>query len=136
MVASDAGAETHFDAPDFAIRWQPGTRRIASLEATLAPGKTLKLTPQGADFAMSGLGYAHPEWGHGRDHGPEVRVLADVMHSADRVWGVPLAMHVQALVTAVLTDGGVSHRGVGVLEQLFVGPHAPTGLVGLMEPAA
>ena len=44
-------------------------------------------------------------------------------------------MHIQALVTAELTDGGTTHRGLGVLEQLFVGPHAPTGLSGLMDPA-
>src|SRR3546814_12828492 len=74
-------------------------------------------------------------WGHGLDHGPELAVAHDNLPETDRGWGNPLAMHVQALVTAELTDGGSVHRGMGVLEQLFVGPHEPTGLVGLMDPA-
>src|SRR3546814_10061483 len=73
--------------------------------------------------------------GHGLDHGPELAVAHDNLPETDRGWGNPLAMHVQALVTAELTDGGSVHRGMGVLEQLFVGPHEPTGLVGLMDPA-
>src|SRR3546814_12846920 len=83
---------------------------------------------------MSGLGYTHPLWGHGLDHGPELAVAHDSLSETDRGWGNPLPMHVQALVTAELADGGSVHRGMGVLEQFFVGPHAPTGLTGLMDP--
>jgi hypothetical protein len=84
---------------------------------------------------MSGLGYTHPVWGHGLDHGPDLAVAHDALSVEERGWANPLAMHIQALVTAELTDGGTVHRGTGVLEQLFVGPHAPTGLSGLMDPA-
>lgn len=134
VIADDTGNETHFDAPSFTIDWEKGSRRISSMQATLAPGRRLTLTPVDATFAMSGLGYAHPEWGHGRDHGPDVRVVCDSMNANDRQWGKPLAMHVQGLVQAELDDGGVKRHGFGVLEQLFVGPHAPGGLTGLMEP--
>src|SRR3546814_14906700 len=61
------------------------------------------------------------------DLGPELAVAHDSLSETDRGWGNPLAMHVQALVTAELADGGSVHRGMGVLEQLFVGPHEPTG---------
>ncbi|KEQ53413.1 hypothetical protein [Sphingobium chlorophenolicum] len=135
VIAGERG-EQHFDAATFGIEWQPGTRRVARMTADLGGGRSLALTPTGPVFAMSGLGYTHPHWGHGLDHGPEPAVAHDSMAEAERAWGNPLAMHIQAFVTAELTDGGITHRGVGVLEQMFVGPHAPTRLTGLMEPAS
>lgn len=134
VIARDSGVEEHLDAATFTVDWQPGTRRITQLRADLGAGRTLKLSQSGPIFAMTGLGYGHPEWGHGFDHGPALAVAHDSLSETARDWSNPLAMHIQAFVTAELTDGGVSHRGVGVLEQLFVGPHAPTGLSGLMEP--
>jgi hypothetical protein len=104
------------------------------MTADLGSGRALTLEPSGPVFAMSGLGYTHPVWGHGLDHGAELAVAHDSLSEAERGWGNPLAMHIQALVTAELTDGDSRHRGIGVLEQLFVGPHAPTGLSGLMDP--
>ena len=95
----------------------------------------LTLSPSGPLFAMSGLGYTHPVWGHGFDHGG-LEIAHDCLSEADRQWGNPLAMHIQALVHAGLIDGDRTYQGVGVLEQLFVGPHVPTGLIGLMDPAA
>lgn len=136
VISGDDGTERHFDAPGFAIDWQSGTRRIARMTANLGGGRALTLTPAGPVFAMSGLGYTHPVWGHGLDHGAELAVAHDRLTEAERGWGNPLAMHIQAFVTADLVDGGRTHRGVGVLEQLFVGPHSPTGLTGLMDPAA
>lgn len=135
VIVGDGGTEQHFDAATFGATWQPASRRIAKMSADLGSGRSLTLSPTGPVFAMSGLGYTHPLWGHGLDHGPEVAVAHDRLTEAERGWGNPLAMHIQALVTAELTDGNSVHRGVGVLEQLFVGPHAPTGLSGLMDPA-
>jgi len=129
------GAEQHFDAATFAAEWQTGSRRIAKMTADLGGGRSLTLTPTGPVFAMSGLGYTHPLWGHGLDHGSELAVAHDRLTEHERGWGNPLAMHIQALVAAELVDGGTAHRGTGVLEQLFVGPHAPTGLTGPMYPA-
>jgi len=134
VIAADGGAERHFDGATFSVDWQPGTRRITRLHAELAPGRALTLAPAGPVFAMSGLGYGHPEWGHGLDHGADLAVAHDSLDEAARKWSNPLAMHIQALVTAELTGDGAQRRGLGVLEQMFVGPHAPTGLSGLMEP--
>ncbi len=135
VVVSGKGAERHFADPAFAAEWQPGTRRLNKLTADFDGSTRLTLTPSGPLFAMSGLGYTHPVWGHGFDHGA-LEVVHDSLAEAKRQWGNPLAMHVQALVSAELTDGDRTDVGVGVLEQLFVGPHAPTGLSGLMDPAA
>jgi hypothetical protein len=81
-------------------------------------------------FQMSGLGYGHPEWGHGIWHGEDERVhwrwaLADVDPSASS------SIHVQQLVTARWG----SRTGVGILEQLAIGNHEPTGLSGLFDGA-
>lgn len=135
VIVADGGSERHFDGATFAAEWQAGTRRLERLDVELGGGRSLMLTPSGSVFAMSGLGYTHPIWSHGLDHGAELAVAHDSLAASDRSWGNPLAMHIQALVTAELTDGDSVHRGVGVLEQLFVGPHAPTGLSGLMDPA-
>ena len=133
LVGGD-GSERHFADPVFVAAWQPGTRRLSKLTADFDQSTRLTLTPSGPVFAMSGLGYTHPVWGHGLDHG-ELEVAHDRLSDADRQWGNPLAMHVQALVRAELIDGDRHDIGVGVLEQLFVGPHRPTGLSGLMDPA-
>lgn len=135
-AGENGGGETHFDAATFALDWQVGSRRVAAQRTDLGGGRSLTLSPTGPVFAMSGLGYTHPVWGHGFDHGPDLAVAHDIMAAGERSWGNPLAMHIQALVTAELTDGGTTHCGVGVLEQLFVGPHAPTGLTGLLDPAS
>lgn len=135
VIAGDDGTESHFDAARFAVDWKAGSRRIARLTADLGAGRRLMLTPSGPVFAMSGLGYTHPVWGHGRDHGAAPVVAHDMLTAAEREWGNPLALHVQALVEAELGDGDSVHRGIGVLEQLFVGPHSPTGLTGMTDPA-
>ena len=135
VLVEDNGSERHFADPVFAAEWQPGTRRLSKLTAELGRSTHLTLTPTGPVFAMSGLGYTHPVWGHGFDHGG-LEVAHDSLSEAGRHWGNPLAMHVQALVHAELVDGDRRESGVGVLEQLFVGPHAPTGLTGPLDPAA
>ena len=47
---------------------------------------------------MSGLGYTHPVWGHGFDHGV-LEVAHDSIDRA-RIGTIRRAMHIQALVTA------------------------------------
>ena len=53
---------------DYEIEWQPGTRRAATFSMELTPWvgepTVVRLEPL-FDFHMSGLGYLHPEWGHG-----------------------------------------------------------------------
>jgi hypothetical protein len=90
---------------------------------------TIELEPQ-YEFYMSGIGYGHPQWGHGRNRG-ELAVGFDAERLADADSTDPLHLHVQALCDArlVLPDG-VERKGQGVLEQLILGRHAPSGLDG------
>jgi hypothetical protein len=79
---------------------------------------------------MSGIGYRHPVWGHGRWVGPDEstrdEIVLDEVDPLD-----PQMLHVQALARARWGE----RDGVGVVEQLIVGPHAPTGLTGVLDGA-
>lgn len=119
------------------VRWEAGTRRSA--------GATVHLQPQGGEridvvleplltFFMRGLGYLHPEWGHGQWKGDlavhaERFAIADAAPPAANV--DPFHLHVQQVVRA--TMGG--REGVGVFEQLVLGPHAPSGFTGILDGA-
>jgi hypothetical protein len=110
----------------YRLDWEPGTRRArrAEIELLAFDGESRLVTLEGQlHFQMAGLGYTHPEWRHGMWKG-ELAVAADR-------WSVPVAeplapqnWHVQTLCTATLGD----RHGIGILEQLVVGPHTPTGL--------
>jgi hypothetical protein len=82
-------------------------------------------------FRMRGAGYFHPTYAHGRYHG-ELVVDGEVLDVAALDTTSLHDVHVQQVVSA--TWG--SRRGLGVLEQLAIGPHAPSGLRGLLDGAA
>jgi hypothetical protein len=115
------------------VSWRPGTRRAARAEITLVPHegapRAIALEPI-LTFQMLGLGYLHPEWGHGMWKGPDAAggeswTLAE-LDPMD-----PRHLHVQQLCRARM-DG---REGLGVLEQLVLGPHAPSGFRSLLDPA-
>jgi hypothetical protein len=115
------------------IAWQRGTRRAARAElALVAHGGArheLELTPLLA-FQMCGIGYLHPEWGHGVWKGPEA-LAGESFALAECNPLDPRFVHVQQLVRARWGD----RTGVGVLEQLAIGEHRPSGLSGLFDGA-
>jgi hypothetical protein len=79
-------------------------------------------------FRMRGIGYWHPHWTHGTLHGP----LETGRESINLDDFDPLdfsSIHLQNLVIAKM--GG--RTGVGVLEQIHLGPHEPTGLTGFLD---
>jgi hypothetical protein len=116
------------------LRYTPGTRRIATAELTLGHRGTLTITPGSRTFYMHGLGYTHPVWGHGLDHGP-LEVTHDRIDLAAFDDNAPGNLHIQALSSAKLVWDGTEHLGQGVLEQLLIGPHTPSGFTGLLDGA-
>lgn len=102
---------------EFALELEDRTRMELAIEPIL-------------HFYMAGLGYGHPQWGHGRYLGDHV-VAGEVWDLKSIDPAVPLYFHVQSL-SRVRTN---SSEGIGVVEQLMIGPHAPTGLSGLFDPA-
>jgi hypothetical protein len=129
---SSAGLETAREVAH-RIAWQPGTRRAARAEIDLVgpegARRTVALEPI-LHFQMLGIGYLHPEWGHGMWKGPEA-VAGESWALADCAPLDPRHLHVQSLCRARM-DG---RAGVGVLEQLVIGPHAPSGFTSLLDGA-
>ncbi len=138
LVDHATGAETRLRDPRFAVTLAPGTRRAAActLRATLADGSAVeaRMVPE-THFQMSGLGYGHPTRGHGAFHGA-LSVVSESVELASIDPAVPANAHVQALVSAELRrEGQPALHGRGVLEQLMIGPHRPSGLSGLFDLA-
>jgi len=120
------------------LAFKPGTRHAASARFELEhPGGktiTLNLEPK-YNFYMAGLGYMHPEWGHGVYKG-ELATGYEAFDPGELNEAAPLYLHVQAFCEATLEglEGG-QRKGVGVLEQLFIGPHKPSGFKSLLDMA-
>ena len=96
------------------------------------PGRTEQLTYEPMlDFQMKGIGYFHPEWGHGRWHG-EAAEGSDSWRSEDIDPLNITNIHIQSLCRVTSSEG---RTGIGTLEQLAIGPHA-SGLTNLLDGAA
>jgi hypothetical protein len=115
------------------ITYHRGTRLAAAAEIDLVSRagetRTISLEPI-LKFQMKGLGYGHPEWGQGMWKGE----LAVGGESFDPRQIDPLArenIHVQQVVRA--SDG--TRQGIGVLEQIVIGPYAPAGFTEFFDGA-
>lgn len=132
-----AAEPVHMAGCKSTVVYKSGTRHAKScvIETVDPQGRPWRaeLTPQ-FNFYMSGIGYTHPEWGHGHYKG-ENALAYDSFETASVDEKVPLFWHVQAISKAKLTGPGVERTGVGVLEQLVIGAHAPSGFTGLMDVA-
>ncbi len=83
-------------------------------------------------FRMKGLGYHHPEWGHGAWKGEMAMTVEqwDVDGVDDTAYE---NQHCQHVMRATYRDqAGVERVGIGVLEQLILGPYRPYGLEGFI----
>jgi hypothetical protein len=87
------------------------------------------------NFYMKGMGYTHPEWGHGHYKG-ECETFYETYDLAALDETAFDCLHVQALSTAVLTmPNGETREGRGIVEQLIIGRHAPSGFKELLDGA-
>lgn len=103
----------------------PGTRQAKSAVVTMndRSGESMEISLEPVLLhRMKGLGYQHPEWGHGKWHG-ELRIDGESWTDADLD---PLALeniHIQQIVIARCGD----KVGHGVLEQMHIGPSTALG---------
>ena len=115
------------------IDYHRGTRLASRVELDLVPLegdlRTITLQPT-LKFQMKGLGYMHPEWGQGMWKG-------ELATGGESFWPdqldplAPEHLHTQQVVRA--TDG--RREGVGVFEQIVVGPYAPAGFTDFLDGA-
>ena len=133
MIGPDTIKHAH--SVSYKYSWEHGTRRSVAfdLDYTFANGESHLHFEPITHFQMSGLGYLHPEWGHGFWKG-------ELESTGDRFTVPvpdPMAMtnlHTQTLsrVTCTNSDGSV-HQGIGILETLVLGAHAPSGFIGIAD---
>ncbi len=115
------------------IRWEPGTRRAtrAEIEIALRDQRPLQISLEPIlTFQMLGIGYLNPEWGHGLWKGDLAigaeRWKLDELDTLD-----PRHIHIQQVCRARMDD----REGIGILEQLVIGPHTPSGFESLFDGA-
>ncbi len=115
------------------ITYEKGTRRAQSAQLALIEPSgerhVIELEPL-LCFRMKGIGYTHQEWGHGRWKG-ELAIGGESWKTDDVS---PLALenvHIQQVVRARM-DG---REGIGVLEQMCIGPHASSGFEEFLDGA-
>ena len=115
------------------LTYHPGTRFPA--EARMAfrgvdgEAYTFTLTPL-QRFQTLGVGYNHPQWGHGVWRG-ELEMAREEWHLEEIDPLAPEFIHVHQVVRAE-RNGRV---GMGILESLILGPHERSGLRGLFDGA-
>jgi hypothetical protein len=132
-VIDPGGATTSMASVEHHIQWETGARRSTRAQLLLNP-KTeqpikVDLEPM-LTFQMIGIGYGHPEWGHGMWKG-ESAVFGDSWKLSDINPLDPRNLHIQQLCRAKMAG----KEGVGVLEQLVIGPHAPSGFKEMLDGA-
>jgi hypothetical protein len=146
QIASLAGGEPEHMADAWAdIAFRQGTREVerATLHFIRRRGQgevILTLTPsRDHRLFLSGLGYGHQEWGHGFDKGPYA-IAYDTLEPAGITVHAEPWLHqqwaqYQARTKAeIIMPGGEKLAAVGVLEQILLGDHMPSGLKGLVDP--
>src|SRR5215470_7832483 len=115
------------------LSFRPGTRRVSAAELTLVePGgarDVIQLEPV-LCFQMKGIGYTHPEWGHGFWKG-ELAVGGESWR-CDEI--DPMAFDSQHVQHVMMARRG-NEKGVGILEQFCIGPHAGYHFTEFLDPA-
>ena len=137
VVGADTGIR-HLQPARHDVRWAPGLRRSNGAVLTLptgdgggggVPTESIELEPL-LTFRMKGAGYFHPTWGHGRWH-DELAVAGEAHKVEDLDTLAFDCIHVQQVMRATWGD----RRGLGVLEQLVIGPYEPGGFRELLDGA-
>lgn len=111
----------------------PGTRRMGEGRIALVDhgGERIDIDLEPLlCFRMKGIGYIHPQWGHGMWKG-ELAMAGESWRLDELDEMAYDNQHIQQVVRARCGD----EVGVGVLEQLSFGPHHRYGFRDLLDPA-
>jgi hypothetical protein len=115
----------------YELTFKPGTRVASAAVLTFADpveGEVRIELETLYTFRMRGIGYMNPTWAHGSNHG-ELETGRESI-ALDDFDGTSISdMHIQNVVRARMGD----RVGIGVLEQVTMGPHQPTGLTGFLD---
>jgi len=115
------------------LEYHPGTRlaRRGEIDIVDHDGSTRTISVEPIlKFQMKGIGYMHPEWGHAVWKG-ELATGHETFDPADLDPLVIPHLHTQQVVR--VSDG--SRTGIGILEQVAIGPYAPAGFKDICDGA-
>ncbi|MEM6651152.1 MAG: hypothetical protein AAGA72_08830 [Pseudomonadota bacterium] len=133
---ADHAGLTHMNRPKMDVSWRDGTRRAGSARLSLedGDGRAHNVTYQPlSTFMMKGIGYGHPSMAHGAYRG-DLSVTREDLTPDNLPWQQPENLHIQAIVKATHTGpDGIRREGIGILEQLTIGPHAPSGWKDILD---
>lgn len=140
VLAPDGAATedlVHLNTPKMNVDYAPGTRRMTSaqLDLTDGMGREHKVTfkPQ-STFLMKGIGYGHETWRHGAYHGEQLAIGSETFKPEEVSWQDPSNLHIQAISKAIHEGpDGETSEGIAAYEQLFLGPHAPSGWKDILD---
>ena len=131
VFARDTG-EIATTPSSFSFDYLPGTRRIRHAEVRFRRENGdiwgLDYEPLIA-FQMAGVGYFHPQWGHGYWKGPYA-IAEETWNLSDLDITQPHLFHVQQVCKVTLNG---SQRACGILENVAFGPHEPSGFKELYD---
>ena len=120
--------------PQKIITYEKNSRRVLKAEfySQKVDGNEVRviIEPKYRMF-MCGLGYMHPEWGHGMYRGDNESMYDSYDLSEDP--HDPPFLHVQAISDFTVSMNGQTSKGIGVLEELLIGKHKPSGFEGLLD---
>jgi hypothetical protein len=138
MDGAAQGEHLHLDDAQMDVTYALGTRRMAKARLSMKDGQgnphTVDFEPLGT-FLMRGIGYGHAKFKHGMSHGDQLVVEREDM-DPNAPWNIPENLHIQEIVRATHNGpGGQTSEGIGAFEQLFMGPHAPSGFKSMLDGA-
>jgi hypothetical protein len=141
VLAADGakhGEHLHLDDAQMDVTYAPGTRRMAKARLSMKDSQgnpyAVDFEPMGT-FLMRGIGYGHAKFKHGMSHGDQLVVEREDM-DPNAPWNIPENLHIQEIVRAKLSGpGGQTSEGIGAFEQLFMGPHKPSGFKSMLDGA-
>lgn len=137
MNGADHDGLLHLDAPKMKIDYAPASRRavkgVLTVDDSQGRTHTVSYEPK-ATFLMKGIGYGHPEYRHGAYRGEQLAIAAETYKPEEAAWQDPTNLHIQAISKAVHQGpDGKTSEGVAAFEQLFLGPHAPSGWKDILD---
>ena len=127
------GKDERMATANHRVQYHKNSRLAESAEIDLVrlggETRTIKLEPI-LKFQMKGLGYGHTEWRQGAWKG-EMVTGSESFDPRQLDLLAPDNLHVQQVVKA--SDG--EREGIGVLEQIVLGPYAPGGFTDFLDGA-
>ena len=131
-LVGESDQPEHLCRSEYEVEWMPGRREMASASLVLKRKDGTELPRITFEklytFRMRGIGYMHPHWSHGSNHG-ELEVGGESIKLDEFDPADPSTLHIQTLCRVRIG----AKVGIGVLEQIALGPHEPTGLTGVLD---